>query len=150
MFWDGIINSTLVGPFTVRKGVKMNLKNYVDFLQANFMQWFNNKSKTFKNKMIFMHDNAPSHATRVTSQFMKWQGRKGKRFMVWLAHRPVLNCIENLWGLLKQRLYANNKQYSSKPDLKVAIERKWRDIEDYEESTIMKLTSWMDAIIVKV
>ena len=41
MFWDGIINSTLVGPFFVKEGVKMNSKNYVDFLQANFMQWFN-------------------------------------------------------------------------------------------------------------
>ena len=67
--------------------------------------------------------------------------------MVWLAHSPDLNCIENLWGLLKQRLYVNNKQYSGKPDLKVAIERKLRDI---EESTIMKLTSSMDARIVKV
>ena len=67
--------------------------------------------------------------------------------MVWLAHSPDLNCIENLWGLLKQRLYANNKQYSSKPDLKVAIESKLRDI---EESTIMKLTSSMDARSVKV
>ena len=60
MFWDGIINSTLVGPFFVKEGVKMN-KNIRQL--ANFMQWFNNKSKTFKNKMIFMHDNAPSHAT---------------------------------------------------------------------------------------
>ena len=69
MFWDGIISSTLVGPYFVKEAVKTNLKDYVDFLRANFMQWFNNKSKTFKNKMIFMHDNAPSHAARVISQF---------------------------------------------------------------------------------
>ena len=125
----------------------MNSNNYVDFLQANFMQWFNRKSKSFKTKTIFMHDNAPSHATRVNSQFLQRKGFKGKRFMVWLAHPPDLNCIENLWDLLKQRLYANNKQCSSKPDLKVAIERKFRVI---EESTIMKVTSSMDAIIVKV
>ena len=72
---------------------------------------------------------------------------KEKRFMVWLAQSPDLNCIENLWGLAKQQLYANNKQYGSKPELKAAIERTLRGI---EESTIKKLTSSMDARIMKV
>ena len=58
----------------------MNSKNYVDFLQANFMQWFNNKSKTFKNKLIFMYDNIPSHAARVISQFLQRKGFKEERF----------------------------------------------------------------------
>ena len=43
MVWAGIINSGLVGPFFVEEGVKMNSKNYVEFLQAHFMQWFNRK-----------------------------------------------------------------------------------------------------------
>ena len=128
----------------------MNSKNYVDFLQANFMQWFNRKSKSFKNKMIFMHDNAPSHAARVTSHRLTvpvMERVQGGASHGLAGSSPDAKCIENLWGLLKQRLYVNNKQYSSKPDLKVAIERKLRDI---EESTIMKLTSSMDARIVKV
>ena len=69
-FWAGIINSTLVGLLFVEEGVKMNLKNYVEFLQAHFMQWYNRKSKTFKNKMIFMHENAPSHAAHFTTEFL--------------------------------------------------------------------------------
>ena len=67
--------------------------------------------------------------------------------MVWLAQSPDLNCIENLWGLAKQQLYANNKQYGSKPELKAAIERILTDI---EESTIQKMTSSMEARILKV
>ena len=43
MFWAGINNSGLVSPFFVEEGVKMNSKNYVKFLQAHFMQWFNRK-----------------------------------------------------------------------------------------------------------
>ena len=46
-FGAGIINSTLVGLLFVEEGVKMNLKNYVEFLQAHFMQWYNRKSKTY-------------------------------------------------------------------------------------------------------
>ena len=94
-----------------------------------------------------MHDNAPSHAAHFTTDFLQRKGFKEKRFMVWPAQSPDLNCIENLWGLLKQQLYANNKQYGSKPELKAAIEKILRDI---EESTIKKLTSSMDARILKV
>ena len=67
--------------------------------------------------------------------------------MVWPAQSPDLNCIENLLGLVKEQLYAKNKQYGIKPELKAAIERISRDI---EESTIEKLTSSMDARIMKV
>ena len=31
MFWGGIINSELVGPFRVPNGVKMNLVAYIEF-----------------------------------------------------------------------------------------------------------------------
>ena len=67
--------------------------------------------------------------------------------MVWPAQSPDLNCIESLWGLVKPQLYANNKQYGSKPEMKAAIERTLSGI---EESTIKKLTSSMDARIMKV
>ena len=37
--------------------------------------------------------------------------------MVWPVCSPDLNPIENLWGILKQTIYHDGKQYSSKNDL---------------------------------
>ena len=81
MFWAGIVQSTLVGPFFVEDGVKLNSANYVEFLNSNFMPWFNSRPKTVKNRLIFMQDNAPSHAARFTVSFLERKGFKEKRLM---------------------------------------------------------------------
>ena len=45
MFWAGIINSTLLGPFFVEEGVKINFKNYVDFFASPFYSMVQQKIK---------------------------------------------------------------------------------------------------------
>ena len=40
-----------------------------------------------------------------------------------------MNPIENLWGTLSRRVYANNKQYENVDELKDAIETEWKGIE---------------------
>ena len=147
MFWVVIVVSTIVGPFFVEDGVKLNTKYYVLFLQTNFMPWINQRSKASKPKLFFMQDNAPSHAARFTKTFLERKGFKGNRFMEWPAQSPDLNCIENLWGIVKQQLYANGKQYRSKLELKHAVETVLASI---ESSTIKKLTSSMDSRLIKV
>ena len=61
MFWAGIIGNELVSPFKVPDGVKMNVLTYRNFLQ-DFIPWYRGKRPAFKKKIIFMQDNAPSHA----------------------------------------------------------------------------------------
>ena len=70
MIWAGIINNQIVGPFRVPDGVKMCAKSYVD-LQKNLrsgLRWYKKQPLALKRKMIFMHDNAPSHAAHYTRE----------------------------------------------------------------------------------
>ncbi|KAJ1109037.1 hypothetical protein NDU88_006406 [Pleurodeles waltl] len=75
LVWAGIIKDELVGPFRVEDGVKLNSQSYCQFLEDTFFkQWYRKKSASFKKNMIFMQDNAPSHASKYSTA---WLARKG-------------------------------------------------------------------------
>ena len=67
MFWATIIGNKMFGPFRVSDGVKMTAKVYMDFLKKHLVPWYTKKKLAFRKKMVFMHDNAPSHAARLTT-----------------------------------------------------------------------------------
>ena len=69
MFWAAIIGNKLVGPFRVADGVKMTAKLYIDFIKEHLVPWHKKKNLSFRKKMVFMHDNAPSHAARLSTEF---------------------------------------------------------------------------------
>lgn len=82
MFWAGIMGRELVGPFMVPEGVKMIFEKYFEFLTDHFLLRHKKKSRAFHNKIIFMHDNAPSHAARNTSASLAAKSIKGEKLMV--------------------------------------------------------------------
>ena len=84
-----------------------------------------------------MHDNAPSHAAKATTQFLHSLGFVNETLMVWPPNSPDLNPIENLWSIIKLHVYANGKQYSSKDDLWMVIKESAATI---PKSIIEKLT----------
>ena len=60
-----------------------------------------------------MHDNAPSHISKLTREFSKHKSCTGEKIMEWPPSNPDLNPIENLWSAVK-KLYKGSKQYNSK------------------------------------
>ena len=76
MFWACIIGNELVGPIHVQDGVKLTAVANIDFLKQNVLPWFKKKQLSFKNKMVFMHDNEPYHPAKLTSDFLATVGFK--------------------------------------------------------------------------
>ena len=75
---------------------------------------------------IFMQDNAPIHVSRSTRA---WLQRKNVPLLDWPANSPDLNPMENLWGILVRRIYAENQQYHNVDELKKAIVAAWHTID---------------------
>ncbi len=121
MIWAGILGSEMVGPFRGPDSVKMTSARYVEFLTDHFLLWYRKKNHAFQNKMIFMQDNAPSHAAKNTIDSLIAMGLKREKNMVWPPSSPDLKPVENLWSFLKMKIYEGGRQYTSKQQLWEAI-----------------------------
>ena len=75
-----------------------------------------------------MHDNAPCDAAKATSKCVEGLGFKDKTLMVWPPNSPDLNAIENLWAIIKQRVYTDGKQFSTLHELWKAIKLEYAAI----------------------
>ena len=147
MFWAGIIGDKLCGPFRVPEGVKLTSNAYTAFLDEHLLPWLDDQPLSLRFKVIFMHDNAPSHAARATTSFLECQGFAGETLMTWPPCSPDLNPIENHWSILKRGVYEGGEQFTSKDAL-------WKKIVDVARaispSQIKQLTSSVDKRLFKV
>ena len=69
-----------------------------------------------------MQDNAPSHRSKSTAA---WLIANEVETFAWPPYSPDLNPIENLWGWLARKIYANGRQFDSLDDLKQEIVLQW-------------------------
>lgn len=147
MFWAAIHGENLVGPFRIDNGIKINSETYTNLLKTKFIPYINSMKGRDKKKVIFMQDNAPSHASTYTKEFLRENGLSGTRLMDWPSASPDLNPIENYWAIFKNRLYAQGKQFKNKDDLWTAITATFASM---PRTLIKTLTSSMDNRIVQV
>lgn len=93
----------------------------------------------------FAQDNAPIHVSRTGPRLqygtINWLVDHNIAVLPWPPHSPDLNPIENIWGIIVRRIYANNRQYSNVIELKTAITQAWDEI---NRQTIDNLILSMD------
>lgn len=85
MTWAGIISSELVGPFQMDNGFKMIFRNYCKFLEDTIpKQWYQKKPASFKRSMILLQDNALSHVSKCTRDFLASRDKNNNnKMMTW-------------------------------------------------------------------
>ena len=115
-----------------------------EFLTEYFLPWHRKKNRASRNKIISMHDSAPSHAARNTSASLAAMGIRGEK----LPHPPLTSTLlRNFGRILKEQIYEGGRQFPSKQQLWEAILTSCKEI---QAETLQKLTSSMDARIVKL
>ena len=74
---------------------------------------------------VFQHDRASIHNSVQTKT---WLTNNNIRCLEWPAISPDLNPIENLWGILSRRVYADGRQFRSIKELTNVLIDVWDSI----------------------
>ena len=70
MFWTGIYQWEIIGPFRVDQGVKINSENYCKFRKQLFEPWLRQKPPIERRRLVYTQDKAPSHASRQAMSYL--------------------------------------------------------------------------------
>ena len=82
-----------------------------------------------QDKPLFQQDNARPHVAGTT---MAWFQEKNVDLLPWPANSD-LNIMENVFGILARRIYANGRQFYTVEELRDTIEEEW---DRFGQSTI--------------
>ena len=118
----------------------LNAEKYQNLLQKTLIPFKNAENG---RNLIFQADNAPSHTAISTKNWLQ----NKIDCMDWPSVSPDLNPIENMWGILSQRVYQGGKVYENVRQLRLAILKEWENI---EVSVLNSLTNSMKKRVFEV
>lgn len=102
---------------------KQRSDNYIGTLNNHLLPF---SDRFYKQNYIFQHDNASIHTSKKTK---KWLEEQKIDVLEWPALSPDLNPIENIWGILVRRVYANGQQFTTRETLIEMLQKVWNEIE---------------------
>ena len=118
-------------------------KKYCQILQDGFLpvlDWFYPEGD-----FVFVHDNAPVHSSEEARKWMEdWQISASE----WPPQSPDLNVIENVWRMMKVKLYEDAGSITTRAELVQRLQLLWRDITtEKNQELYSSLPSRMAAVI---
>ncbi|RCN27412.1 hypothetical protein ANCCAN_26853 [Ancylostoma caninum] len=102
---------------------RMDSEEYQTTLREHLLPFLSGRRRW---SYVFQQDNAAVHVSHST---MTWLRSNNIQVLHWPACSPDLNTIENLWGILVRKIYANNRQFYNVEELRNAILQAWEDID---------------------
>ena len=128
MFWAGIKGDTIIGLFKVEAGIKIDSESYCELLNKYLAPWLEEQPLSLWRIIVFQQGNDPAHRSAYTSDWLKKAGFNNRWVIVWPPNSPDLNPMENLWAMIKRRVYRNGRQLTNLNDLWNAIKEVSRSI----------------------
>lgn len=130
---------------------KMDGREYQEVLKSSLLPFLR---RFHRLRLKFQQDNAGVHKSKHRRHndpdfvpMMEWFKDKKVELLDWPSCSPDLNPMENLWGIMVRRIYANGRQYQTVEELKNAIQSAWDSIPD---ETIQNLVASMPNRIFQV
>lgn len=86
--WVGIVDQNIIKPFKVDVSVKLNNANYCHFMDKNLFECYKTHPRSFKAVCVYMHDNDPSHISKLTREFFERKIFTGEKIIEWPPSYP--------------------------------------------------------------
>lgn len=129
MIWGGI---SKCGEIFIRRiHGKLDSQKYCEMMENDIIPMLNKRIRTY----IFQQDNATCHVSKLTKQMFE---RNHVILLEFPPKSPDLSPIENLWGILKQRLY-NGRVFTNTDEIWHKINEEVTKIQQEERCLISNL-----------
>ncbi len=128
MFW-GCFSRRAWGPLIVCEG-KQKAADYLKLIQDHVEP----ELEASEVPLIFMQDNCSIHKAKTVMDHL---AQKEIQTLDWPPQSPDLNPIENVWAIIKQKLYQNNRPPATKDELIRQVFEIW---ESFDETLLQRLS----------
>ena len=139
MVWGAICSNGASYIYRIKGKLKA-----VDYQRMLEEEIFGLDLENLPENFIFQQDNTPVHVARSSMDYFK---RKEIPLLSWPPYSPDLNIIENLWGILKNKVYEGGKEYRTADELWESICHHFLTI---SEETIKGLYQSIPARLIRV
>ena len=133
MVWGGVSLHGKTNLIFVPKGKTVNAATYQWILGRAITPTL--RGRFGRHGIVLLHDGAPAHKARTTKQ---WLARHHIMVMEnFPPNSPDLNIIENVWGVMKRRMYSA-RIFKTLRSLKAAVKREWANIGSSTLTSLVK------------
>lgn len=141
MIWGGILGANgkkILVIWERDDWGTIRASTYIDhvLIPAIWPFWYY-ESVALGEHIILMEDGASPHRAGLTRQ---WKDHLGIPTLVWPPSSPDLNPIENIWGLLKQRINRRIPQPHTKEALRAAV------LDEWDKITVEEIQHYVDTM----